>query len=52
MLQAALGQQATIRMCGALPDFELLLDWEGTAEPCWDLAYRSDARNWRNMDLR
>lgn len=34
------------------PDFELLLDWEGTAEPCWDLAYRSDARNWRNMDLR
>ena len=34
------------------PDFELLLDWERTAEPCWDLAYRSDARNWRNMDLR
>lgn len=35
-----------------LPDFELLLDWEATAEPCWDLAYRYDARNWRNMDLR
>jgi mannosyltransferase OCH1-like enzyme len=32
-----------------LPDFELLLDWEGTAEPCWDLTYRSDARNWRNV---
>jgi mannosyltransferase OCH1-like enzyme len=32
------------------PDFELLLDWERTAEPCWDLAYRGDARNWRNMD--
>jgi hypothetical protein len=32
------------------PDFELLLDWEETAEPCWDLAYRSDARNWRSMD--
>lgn len=31
-------------------DFELLLDWEQTAEPCWDLAYRGDARNWRNMD--
>ena len=34
-----------------LPDFELLLDWEQTAEPCWDLAYRNDDRNWRNMDL-
>jgi mannosyltransferase OCH1-like enzyme len=33
------------------PDFELLLDWDATAEQCWDLAYRSDARNWRNMDL-
>ena len=37
---------------GTLPDFEFLLDWEETAEPCWDLTYRSDARNWRNMDLR
>jgi hypothetical protein len=37
---------------GALPDFELLLDWEKIAEPCWDLAYRDDARNWRHMDLR
>lgn len=35
-----------------LPDFELLLDWEETAEPCWNLTYRSDARNWRNMNLR
>ncbi len=34
----------------AIPDFELLLDWERTAEPCWDLAYRDDERNWRNMD--
>ena len=37
---------------GGQPDFELLLDWDATAEPCWDLAYRSDARNWRNMDMR
>jgi hypothetical protein len=37
---------------GNQPDFELLLDWGATAEPCWDLAYRGDARNWRNMDLR
>jgi mannosyltransferase OCH1-like enzyme len=29
---------------------ELLLDWEQTAEPRWDLEYRNDARNWRNMD--
>lgn len=36
----------------ALPDFELLLDWEETAEPRWDLAYRDDARNWRNMGPR
>jgi mannosyltransferase OCH1-like enzyme len=35
-----------------LPDFLLLLDWEETAEPRWDLAYRDDVRNWRNMDLR
>lgn len=31
------------------PDFELLLDWEETAESCWDLAYRHDERNWRNI---
>ena len=37
---------------GAHLDFELLLNWDATAEPCWDLGYRSDARNWRNMDLR
>jgi hypothetical protein len=30
-------------------DFELLLDWEGTAEQRWELTYRNDARNWRNM---
>jgi hypothetical protein len=31
------------------PDFELLLDWEETAAPRWDLTYRRDARNWRNV---
>jgi mannosyltransferase OCH1-like enzyme len=31
------------------PDFELLLDWEETAESCWDLSYRRDERNWRNI---
>lgn len=37
---------------GVQPDFELLLNWDSAAEPSWDLAYRSDDRNWRNMDLR
>ena len=37
---------------GTQADFELLLNWEATAAPRWDLAYRSDARNWRNMGLR
>jgi len=41
-----------LQLCGTVPDFELLLDWEETAEPCWDLAYRGDARNWRKMDHR
>ena len=31
-------------------DFELLLDWEAIAETRWDLSYRNDGRNWRNMD--
>lgn len=33
---------------GSVPDYELMLDWERTAEPRWDLCYRSDSRNWRN----
>jgi hypothetical protein len=37
---------------GIQPDFELLLNWDATATPRWDLAYRSDARNWRNMGRR
>ncbi|MEV0379508.1 glycosyltransferase [Nonomuraea sp. NPDC050643] len=39
-----------LQISGTMPDFELLLSWEATAEPCWDLTYRSDTRNWRNMD--
>lgn len=30
-------------------DFELLRDWESIAEMRWDLSYRADARNWRNV---
>ncbi|MFD3299450.1 glycosyltransferase family 32 protein [Aquipseudomonas alcaligenes] len=35
---------------GAPLDFELLHDWEAVAETRWELSYRNDARNWRNMD--
>ncbi|EOU3094440.1 glycosyltransferase family 32 protein [Yersinia enterocolitica] len=31
-------------------DFELLQDWEAIAETRWELSYRNDDRNWRNMD--
>ena len=52
-LTAALAAHAReSQVSGARPDFELLLDWEGVAEPRWDLAYRNDARNWRKADLR
>ena len=34
---------------GAPPDFELLQDWDSIAEVRWDLSYRTDARNWRNV---
>jgi hypothetical protein len=37
---------------GGQPDFDLLLNWESVAEPYWDLAYRNDDRNWRNMGVR
>ena len=37
-------------IAGAPLDFELLRDWEAIAETRWELSYRNDARNWRNMD--
>jgi hypothetical protein len=54
-LAAALAAHACESLVGEVPsapDFELLLDWGRIAEPCWDLAYRNDGRNWRNMDCR
>ena len=51
-LTAALaGHAHELHVMDARSDFELLLDWERTTEPQWDLDYRNDARNWRNMDL-
>ena len=49
-LTAALAAHAReTQVADAVPDFELLLEWEETAEPRWNLEYRNDARNWRNM---
>jgi hypothetical protein len=46
---AAHARESQVLGCAAPPDFELLLEWDRVAEPCWDLAYRNDCRNWRNM---
>ena len=46
---AAYAHEALAR--GVQLDFELLLDWESAAATCWNLAYRADDRNWRNMGL-
>jgi len=50
-LTAALAAHARETMIAGAPlDFELLRDWEAIAETRWELSYRNDARNWRNMD--
>ena len=38
------------QVAGAPVDFELLRDWGAIAEARWELSYRRDARNWRNMN--
>lgn len=49
-LTAALAAHARHLELSGLPfDFELLRDWESIAEMRWDLCYRNDARNWRNV---
>jgi len=50
-LSAALAAHARdSKFTGAPLDFELLHNWEAIAETRWELSYRRDARNWRNMD--
>lgn len=49
-LTASLAAHANERQRDRPPDYEFLLDWHATAEPCWELSYRNDSRNWRNMD--
>jgi len=47
---AALAAHARdLKIAGAPLDFELLPDWEAIAETRWELSYRGDGRNWRNM---
>jgi len=50
-LTAALAAHAhNLIMAGKSLDFALLQNWEAIAETRWELSYRSDGRNWRNMD--
>jgi hypothetical protein len=48
---AALAAHARELMITDAPfDFEFLRGWDAIAETRWQLSYRGDARNWRNMD--
>lgn len=38
-----------LELAGRPWDFELLRDWDSIAETRWELSYRGDARNWRNV---
>ncbi|MBT9471109.1 MAG: hypothetical protein V4514_14865 [Pseudomonadota bacterium] len=49
-LTAALARHAhDLQRAGSPPDYELIRDWDSIAEMRWELSYRSDARNWRNV---
>ncbi len=52
-LTASLAAHARVlAIAGESADFKILLDWYRTSEPFWDLEYRNDARNWRNIGPR
>lgn len=38
-----------LQVSGKPLDFELIRDWDAIAEMRWDLSYRNDERNWRNV---
>jgi hypothetical protein len=51
-LTAALAAHAReLEASGRASDFHFIRNWDAIAETRWELSYRSDARNWRNMDL-
>ncbi len=39
-----------LALAGIPPDFELMRRWDRVAKTRWDLSYRADERNWRNID--
>lgn len=47
---AAHTREAALR--GISPGFEFIRRWDGIAETRWDLSYRDDSRNWRNIQFR
>jgi mannosyltransferase OCH1-like enzyme len=52
-LTAALAAHARdLTLVGASRDFELLRNWDAISRTRWELSYRGDARNWRNMGAR
>lgn len=51
-LTASLAAHAReLREAGAPRDYELIRDWSSIGETRWNLSYRDDARNWRNVDV-
>lgn len=38
-----------LQMANLPSDFELLREWDSIAETRWNLSYRGDSRNWRNV---
>ena len=52
-LTAALVKHAhQLALLGKGNDFSLMRNWSEVAKTQWDLGYRSDVRNWRNVHLR
>lgn len=50
-LTASLAAHAReLHAAGVALNYELIRDWSAIAETRWNLSYRNDARNWRNMD--
>jgi hypothetical protein len=49
MTVALAGHARRLQLAGLPFDFELLRDWGSIAEMRWDLSYRADSRNWRNV---
>lgn len=39
-----------VALAGRPRDFVLLRDWDQVIETRWELSYRADARNWRNVE--